>query len=95
MQFVIDQDTGGQFHWRLVGDDGVELAVSATAFGSRQDARRAAPDVPLRAGSATGAETDPTAGGEVLSNDNATHTRQDAAPAGRDRRSGCRTPDGR
>ena len=56
MQFVIDQDTGGQFHRRLVGDDGVELAVSATAFGSRQDDRRAAPDVPLRAGSATGAE---------------------------------------
>jgi len=56
MQFVIYQDTGGQFHWRLVGDDGVELAACATAFGSRQDARRATADVQPRAGSATGAE---------------------------------------
>ena len=56
MQFVIYQDTGGQFHWRLVGDDGVELAACATASGSRQDARRATADVQPRAGSATGAE---------------------------------------
>ena len=53
---MIYRDTGGQFRLRLVGDDGVELAVSAPAFGSRQDARRAASDVQLRAGSATGAE---------------------------------------
>jgi uncharacterized protein YegP (UPF0339 family) len=52
LQFVIYQDNAGQFHWRLVGDDGVKLAVSATAFGSR-----AAADVHLRAGSAIGAES--------------------------------------
>jgi uncharacterized protein YegP (UPF0339 family) len=56
MRFVIEQDNDGQFHWHLVGDDGVELAVSAVSFGSREDALRAAADVRLHAGSAAGAE---------------------------------------
>jgi uncharacterized protein YegP (UPF0339 family) len=57
MQFVIYQDNGGQFHWSLVGDNGLKLAVSATAFDSHQAARSAAADVHLHAASATGAES--------------------------------------
>jgi uncharacterized protein YegP (UPF0339 family) len=53
MQFVIYQDNGGQFHWSLVDEDRVSLAVSATAFSSRADALRAATHVHQRAGSAT------------------------------------------
>jgi hypothetical protein len=56
MQCEIDRDSGARFHWRLVGGDGTELAVAATTFGSAQDARRAAADVRLNAGSANGAE---------------------------------------
>jgi hypothetical protein len=54
MQFVIDQSNDNQFHWRLVGDDGTELAVSADSFASAKEALRAATDVHLHAGSATG-----------------------------------------
>jgi uncharacterized protein YegP (UPF0339 family) len=54
MQFVIEQDNDNQFHWRLVGDDGAYLAVSAASFASAKDARRAARDVHGQAGSATG-----------------------------------------
>jgi uncharacterized protein YegP (UPF0339 family) len=57
MRFVIEQDNDGQFHWHLVGDDGEELAVSSVSFGSAEDARRAAAEVRLHAGSATGAES--------------------------------------
>jgi uncharacterized protein YegP (UPF0339 family) len=57
MQFVIEQDNDGRFHWYLVGDDGEELAVSSTSFGSAEDARRAAAEVRLHAGSAAGAES--------------------------------------
>ena len=32
MRFVIDQNNEGQFHWRLTGDDGVDLAVSPGSF---------------------------------------------------------------
>ena len=56
MQFEIYRENGAQFHWRLVGDDGAEVAVSAPAFDSAEDARRAAADVRLNAGSATGAD---------------------------------------
>jgi uncharacterized protein YegP (UPF0339 family) len=56
MRFEIYRDNGGQFHLCLAGEDGTRLAVSATAFGSPQDARRAAADVRLHAGSAGGAE---------------------------------------
>jgi uncharacterized protein YegP (UPF0339 family) len=54
MQFVIDQNNDDQFHWRLIGDDGAYLAVSAASFASAEEARRAAKDVYLHAGSATG-----------------------------------------
>lgn len=53
MRFVIYKDNGGQFHWSLVDEDQVSLAVSATAFSSRADALRAANQVHQRAGSAT------------------------------------------
>ena len=35
MRFVIDQNNDGQFHWRLTGDDGADLAVSP-ASSTRQ-----------------------------------------------------------
>ena len=59
MRFVIDQDNDGQFHWRLTGDDGADLAVSATSFASAAAAGRAAADVHLNAGSAPAPEDDP------------------------------------
>jgi uncharacterized protein YegP (UPF0339 family) len=52
MQFVIGQSNDNQFHWRLVGDNGTELAVSADSFASARAARRSATD--LHSGSATG-----------------------------------------
>ena len=54
MQFVIGQSNDNQFHWRLVGDDGTELAVSADSFASAREARRTATDMHLHSGSATG-----------------------------------------
>jgi uncharacterized protein YegP (UPF0339 family) len=54
MQFVIEQDNDNQYHWRLVGDDGAYLAVSAASFASAEEARRAARDVHQHAGLATG-----------------------------------------
>jgi uncharacterized protein YegP (UPF0339 family) len=54
MQFVIYQDNGGRFHWRLVGDDGERLAISAEDFGTAEEARVAAADVHEQAGSAAG-----------------------------------------
>jgi uncharacterized protein YegP (UPF0339 family) len=59
MRFVIDQDNDGQFRWRLTGDDGAELAVSAASFASATAAGRAAADVHLNAGSAPAPEDDP------------------------------------
>jgi uncharacterized protein YegP (UPF0339 family) len=56
MQFVVDQDNDNQFHWRIVGDDGAYLAVSAASFASAKEARRAAKNVRLHAGSATDVE---------------------------------------
>jgi uncharacterized protein YegP (UPF0339 family) len=56
MQFVIFRDNGAQFHWRLMGDDGRRLAVSAVTFSSAEEALRAAAEVHEHAGSATGAE---------------------------------------
>jgi uncharacterized protein YegP (UPF0339 family) len=59
MRFVIDQNNDGQFHWRLTGDDGVDLAVSAVSFASAAAAGRAAADVHQNAGSAPPPEDDP------------------------------------
>jgi uncharacterized protein YegP (UPF0339 family) len=59
MRFVIDQNNDGQFHWRLTGDDGADLAVSAISFASATAAGRAAADVHLNAGSAPAPEDDP------------------------------------
>ena len=55
MQFEIYRANGGQFHWRLVGDDGATAAVSAAGYDSAQDAQRSAADVRLTAGAAGGA----------------------------------------
>jgi uncharacterized protein YegP (UPF0339 family) len=54
MQFVIYQDNGGRFHWRLMGDDGGKVAVSAGHFGTAEEARQAAADVHEHTGAATG-----------------------------------------
>jgi uncharacterized protein YegP (UPF0339 family) len=59
MRFVIDQDNRGQFHWRLTGDDGADLAVSAASFASAAAAGRAATHVQLNAASAPAPEDDP------------------------------------
>ena len=59
MRFVIDQDNDGRFHWRLTGDDGADLAVSAGSFASAAAAGRAAAHVHLNAGSAPAPEDDP------------------------------------
>jgi hypothetical protein len=56
MQFVIDEGNDNQFHWRLIGDDGTDLAVSAASFATAKAARRAATDVQAHAGSAIGPE---------------------------------------
>ena len=55
MQFVIYEDNGGRFHWRLVGDDGDKLAISADDFNTAEEARHAAADVHEHAGAAAGA----------------------------------------
>jgi uncharacterized protein YegP (UPF0339 family) len=52
MEFVIYEDNGGQFHWRLVGEDGRTLAVSAGRFATSKAAHRAAADVHDGAGAA-------------------------------------------
>jgi uncharacterized protein YegP (UPF0339 family) len=45
MPFVIYEDNGGAFHWRLVDGMGAAVALSATAFRTRADAAQAAADV--------------------------------------------------
>jgi uncharacterized protein YegP (UPF0339 family) len=59
MRFVIDQNNDGEFHWRLTGDDGADLAVSPTSFASATAACRAAADVHQHAGSAPAPEDNP------------------------------------
>jgi uncharacterized protein YegP (UPF0339 family) len=56
MQFEIYRANGGQFHWRLVGDDGITTAVSSIAYDSAQDAQRSAAAVREHAGAAAGAD---------------------------------------
>ena len=53
MQFVIYQDGGGLYRWRLV-NEGISIAVSAGTFGSKEQARLAAVAVHMHAGGATG-----------------------------------------
>jgi len=60
MEFEIYRESGERFHWRLMGDDGTRLAVSALTFRSAEAARRAADEVREHAGAATGTRT-PTA----------------------------------
>jgi hypothetical protein len=59
MRFVIDHTNDGRFHWRLIGDDGADLALSAASFDSATAAGRAAADVHLNAGSAPAPEANP------------------------------------
>jgi uncharacterized protein YegP (UPF0339 family) len=59
MRFVIDQNNDGEFHWRLIADDGVDLAVSRASFASATAAGRAAGEVHRHAGSAPAPEDNP------------------------------------
>lgn len=52
MQFEVYMDNGGRFHWRLVGDDGTAVAVSAADFASEQTARESADDTRALIGAA-------------------------------------------
>jgi hypothetical protein len=54
MEFEIYRENDARFHWRLIGDDGTRLAVSAVTFRSAETACRAAAEVRQHAGSATG-----------------------------------------
>jgi uncharacterized protein YegP (UPF0339 family) len=50
MQFEVYRTNGGRFHWRLVAEDGVVLAVSAAEFASEQAARESVDAIRLHAG---------------------------------------------
>jgi hypothetical protein len=59
MRFVIDQGNDNRFQWRLVGDDGADLAVSTVSFESATAAGGAAEDVRMNAGLAPAPEDEP------------------------------------
>jgi hypothetical protein len=71
MEFEVYRESDARFHWRLLGDDGTRLAVSAVTFSSAETARRAADDVREHAGSATGTRT-PAEHGRVTRQPNVT-----------------------
>jgi uncharacterized protein YegP (UPF0339 family) len=50
MPFEVYRNNGGQYDWRLVGNDGVELAVSPAAFASERAARESAEAVRAHTG---------------------------------------------
>ena len=50
MQFEVYRTNGGRFHWRLVADDGVVLAVSAAEFTSERAARECVDAIRVHAG---------------------------------------------
>ena len=56
MQFKVSKTNGGQFHWRLVDDDGINVAVSAASFDTLEAAQRSATAVRAGAGAAGGAD---------------------------------------
>lgn len=53
MKFVIYEDSGSKYRWRLVAGNGQTVASSGESFDSRSNARRAAENVKSNAGSAT------------------------------------------
>jgi uncharacterized protein YegP (UPF0339 family) len=42
VQIEVYKDNGGQFHWRLIGDDGVAVAVSSAQFTTERAAHDSA-----------------------------------------------------
>ena len=42
MQIEVYKDNGGRFHWRLIGDDGIAVAVSSAKFTTERAARDSA-----------------------------------------------------
>jgi uncharacterized protein YegP (UPF0339 family) len=51
LEFLVQQDNGGDYHWEIVGERGESL-VESGSFTSHDDAERAARRVYDRAGSA-------------------------------------------
>jgi uncharacterized protein YegP (UPF0339 family) len=51
-KFVIYQDKGGHYRWKLVAPNGQETASSGEAFASHANAKRAAEGVKEHAGAA-------------------------------------------
>ena len=52
MKFVIYEDSGGSYRWRLVAANGQTVATSGESFSSKANARRAAENVRDGAGAA-------------------------------------------
>jgi uncharacterized protein YegP (UPF0339 family) len=50
MPFEVYRNNGGQYHWRLVSENGVELAIAPAAFASEQAARESADAVRAHTG---------------------------------------------
>lgn len=51
-RFVIYQDRRGEYRWRLIASNGVQVADSGEGYASRSNAHRAAESVRANAGSA-------------------------------------------
>jgi uncharacterized protein YegP (UPF0339 family) len=51
-RFTIFKDGGGNYRWRLVVSNGVEVATSGESFASKSNAKRAAENVRDSAGGA-------------------------------------------
>lgn len=52
MKFVVYEDSGGHYRWRLVSSNGQTIASSGESFSSHSNAKRAAENVKAHAGSA-------------------------------------------
>ncbi len=51
-RFVIYQDRRGEYRWRLLASNGIQVAASGEGYASRANARRAAETVRMNAGRA-------------------------------------------
>jgi len=50
MQFEVYKNNGGRFHWRMVEEDGVVLAISAAEFASEEAAQESLGNIREHAG---------------------------------------------
>ena len=58
MKFEIYPDKAGKYRWRLVADNSQTIASSGESFSSRANAKTAAENVRVKAGSADVVEAD-------------------------------------